>query len=308
MRVVALAGGTGAAKFLRGLSQVIDPADLTIVGNTGDDLELWGLYVSPDLDTVSYTLAGIVDESKGWGVRGDSFETRARMAELGEPTYFGLGDKDIAVHLFRTERLRAGDPLSKVTETLRKRMGIASRIVPMSDDRIATRVKTPAGWLSFQEFFVRERCEPDILDLAYEGSDKARPAPGLLDTLHQADAIVICPSNPISSVGPILAVPGIRAAIAGTRAQVSAVSPIVGDAPVSGPAGKMMRAKGFEVSALGVADAYTGLLDQLVIDERDAHLATALGARGTRAIVTSSIMGSREREIALARRVMETLA
>jgi LPPG:FO 2-phospho-L-lactate transferase len=308
MRVVALAGGTGAAKFLRGLCQVIDPAELTIVGNTGDDLELWGLYVSPDLDTVSYTLAGTVDESKGWGVRGDTFHTRARMAELGEPTYFALGDRDIALHLFRTDQLRRGVPLSEVTDTLRKRMGIASRIVPMSDDRVATCVKTPTGWLTFQEFFVRDRCEPEVLDLAYEGSANADPAPELLEVLRVADVIIICPSNPISSVGPILSVPGIRSAIANTTARVSAVSPIVGDAPVSGPAGKMMRAKGFEVSALGVADAYAGLLDQLVIDERDAHLAGGLSARGAHAIVTSSIMGSREREIALARRVMEALA
>jgi LPPG:FO 2-phospho-L-lactate transferase len=308
MKVVALAGGTGAAKFLRGLARVIEPADLTIVGNTGDDLELWGLYVSPDLDTVSYTLAGIVDESKGWGVRGDTFHTRDRMAELGEPSYFALGDKDIALHLFRTERLRAGAALSEVTETLRKRMGIESRIVPMSDDRIATRVRTPAGWLAFQEFFVQGRCEPDVLDLDYQGSERAHPAPGVLEAVHGADAIVICPSNPISSIGPILAVPGLRGALADTRARVSAVSPIVGDAPVSGPAGKMMRAKGFEVSALGVADAYQNLLGQLVIDQRDAHLAAALSARGIRAIVTNSIMGSREREIALARSVVEALA
>ena len=308
MKVVALAGGTGAAKFLRGLSRVIDPADLTIVGNTGDDLELWGLYVSPDLDTVSYTLAGIVDESKGWGVRGDTFETRARMAELGEPTYFGLGDKDIALHLFRTAQLRAGRSLSQVTESLRQRMAIASRILPMSDHRVATRVRTPAGWLAFQEFFVRDRCEPEVLDLDYQGSEQAQPAPGVLEAIRAADAILICPSNPISSVGPILAVPGIRSALAETPARVSAVSPIVGDAPVSGPAGKMMRAKGLEVSALGVADAYAGLLDQIVIDERDAHHATALSARGVRAIVTESIMGSREREVALASRVLEALS
>jgi LPPG:FO 2-phospho-L-lactate transferase len=308
MKVVALAGGTGAAKFLRGLCRVVDPADLTIVGNTGDDLELWGLYVSPDLDTVSYTLAGIVDESKGWGVRGDTFQTKSRMAELGEPSYFGLGDKDIALHLFRTEKLRAGVPLSRVTEMLRRRMGIISRLVPMSDDRVATRVKTPAGWLSFQEFFVRERCEPEVLDLQYEGSEQSRPAPGLLDELLEADMIVICPSNPISSIGPILSVPGIRGAIAKTRGRVSAVSPIVGNAPVSGPAGKMMRAKGLEVSALGVSDAYEGLLDQLVIDERDAHLEGAILARGPRAVVTSSIMASRESEVALARRVIEALS
>ena len=182
------------------------------------------------------------------------------MAELGEPTYFGLGDKDIALHLFRTAQLRAGRSLSQVTESLRQRMAIASRILPMSDHRVATRVRTPAGWLAFQEFFVRERCEPEVLDLDYQGSEQAQPAPGVLEAIRAADAILICPSNPISSVGPILAVPGIRSALAETPARVSAVSPIVGDAPVSGPAGKMMRAKGLEVSALGVADAYAGLL------------------------------------------------
>jgi LPPG:FO 2-phospho-L-lactate transferase len=308
MKVVALAGGTGAAKFLRGLSRVIAPQDLTIVGNTGDDLELWGLYISPDLDTVSYTLAGTVDESKGWGIRGDTFQARARMDQLGEPSYFALGDQDIALHLFRTEKLRAGVPLSEVTQSLGKRMGVESRILPMSDDRVATRVKTPTGWLAFQEFFVRERCAPEVLDLIYQGSEQARPAPGVLDAVREADAIVICPSNPISSIGPILAVPGLRGALADTRARVSAVSPIVGDAPVSGPAGKMMRAMGFEISALGVADAYAGLLGQMVIDERDAHLAPALTERGVRAVVTDAIMGSREREIALARSVIEALS
>lgn len=308
MKVVALAGGTGAAKFLRGLCRVIDPADLTIIGNTGDDLELWGLYISPDLDTVSYTLAGVVDESKGWGVRDDTFQARSRMAELGEPTYFGLGDKDIALHLFRTEKLRAGAKLSQVTEWLRDRMGIASRILPMSDDRVATRVRTPAGWLAFQEFFVRERCMPEVLDLDYQGSNAARPAPGVLDALRRADAIILCPSNPISSIGPILAVPGLRGALADNRARVSAISPIVGNAPVSGPAGKMMRAKGLEVSALGVADAYEDLLGQLIIDERDRGLGAALEARGVRAVVTDSMMGSRDREVALARCVIEALS
>jgi LPPG:FO 2-phospho-L-lactate transferase len=230
------------------------------------------------------------------------------MADLGEPTYFGLGDKDIALHLFRTEELRTGIPLSKVTESLRKRMGIESTILPMSDDRVATRVKTPAGWLAFQEFFVRERCEPEVLDVVYHGSEEARPAPGVLDALRRADAIVICPSNPISSIGPILAVPGLRRALAETTARVSAVSPIVGDAPVSGPAGKMMRAKGLDVSALGVADAYAGLLDQLVIDERDTHLAAALSLRGVHAVVTDSIMGSHQSEVALARCVIEAVS
>jgi LPPG:FO 2-phospho-L-lactate transferase len=305
MKVVALAGGTGAAKFLRGLTRAMDPADVTIVGNTGDDLEVWGLSISPDLDTVMYTLAGRVDESKGWGVAGDTFHCRAAMAALGRDTFFALGDQDLATHLRRTERLRAGRSLSQVTDELRTSLGVRSCILPMSDDRVRTRVRTPNGWLDFQEFFVRDRCVPDVVDVAYDGADRARAAPGVIEALREADLVVVCPSNPVSSVGPILAVVGVRGALVETRARVVAVSPIIGDAPVSGPAGKMMRAKGLEVSAVGVARAYEGWLDMLVVDERDAALAGPLHAHDVRAFVTDVVMGDRDREVALARAVLE---
>jgi LPPG:FO 2-phospho-L-lactate transferase len=305
MKVAALAGGTGAAKLLRGLVRVVDPADVTIVVNTGDDLEVWGLAISPDLDTVMYTLAGLVDESKGWGVAGDTFQCRAAMAALGRETFFALGDRDLATHVRRTAELRAGQSLSRVTDELRKSLGVASRLLPMSDDRIRTRVRTPDGWLDFQEFFVRDRCTPEVVDVTYEGADGARPAPGVMDALHDADVVVVCPSNPVSSVGPILAVPGVRSALVETRARVVAVSPIVGGAPVSGPAGKMMRAKGLDVSSLGVAAAYEGWLDLLAVDHRDAPLAGSLRARGVDAFVTDIVMSARDHEIALARAVLE---
>jgi LPPG:FO 2-phospho-L-lactate transferase len=308
MKVVALAGGTGAAKFLRGLAQAMEPAAMTIVGNTGDDLEVWGLSISPDLDTVTYTLAGVVDEAKGWGVAGDTFHCRAAMAALGRETFFALGDKDLATHVRRTADLRAGRSLSEVTDELRVTLGVASRILPMSDDRVRTRVRTPGGWLDFQEFFVRDRCAPDVIDVAYEGADQARAAPGVIEALHDAELVVVCPSNPISSVGPILAVPGVRAALTETRARVVAVSPILGTLPVSGPAGKMMQAKGLVVSPLGVARAYEGWLDALVIGSQDAALAGPLGARGVTAVVTDILMSGADREVALARAVLEAFA
>jgi len=305
MKVVALAGGTGAAKFLRGLCRVTDPADVTVIGNTGDDLEMWGLAVSPDLDTVMYTLAGLVDESKGWGLAGDTFACRDAMGQWGQATFFGLGDKDIATHLVRTERIRAGASLTQVTDELRRALGVKSAILPMSDEAVRTHVRTPDGWLAFQEFFVRDRCAPAIVDISYDGADRARPAPGVLEAIAEAKVVILCPSNPISSVGPILAVPGIRQALAGTAARVVAVSPIVGQAPVSGPAGKMMAAKGFEVSALGVLAVYEGLLDQLVVDSQDAPLVARLETKGVQVLVTASIMTDAEKEKALARAVLE---
>jgi len=305
MKIVALAGGTGAAKFLRGLCRITDPAALTVIGNTGDDLELWGLSISPDLDTVMYTLAGVVDESKGWGLSGDTFQCRDAIGRLGAATFFGLGDRDLATHLVRTEQLRSGLSLADVTEGLCRRLGVKSRILPMSNDRVRTQVETPAGWLSFQEFFVRERCAPDIVNVVYDGADRARPAPGVLELIGEARMILICPSNPVSSIGPVLAVPGIRQALSTTAARVVAVSPIVARAPVSGPAGKMMAAKGFEVSALGVARIYEGLLDRLVVDQRDAALAPSVEALGVEVLVTDTIMDGAKKEMAVARAVLE---
>ena len=303
--IVALAGGTGAAKFLRGLTAVVPPEQVTVIVNTGDDAPIWGLHVSPDLDTVTYALAGLLDEAKGWGVRDDTFRCLATMAALGRETWFNLGDRDLGTHLFRTERLGTGRSLTEVTDSIRRALGVRSRILPASDSSVATRVLTPGGWLGFQEFFVREKARVEVLEVAYAGAETASPAPGVLEAIHTAAAVVICPSNPITSIGPILAVPGIAEALASTPARVLAVSPIVGGAPVSGPAGKLMTAKGLLVSALGVAQLYRPWLDVLVLDRRDEGLAPDIAALGIAPLVTGTIMTDRQAEVALARAVVE---
>lgn len=308
MRITALAGGTGAAKFLRGLSAVVPPDQLTIIVNTGDDTGIWGLHISPDLDTVTYALAGTLDEVKGWGIRDDRFRCLASMASLGEKTWFNLGDGDLATHLFRTERLNAGQGLSEVTETIRRALGVRSRILPMSDAAVATRVLTPAGWLGFQEFFVREKGQVEVLDVAYAGADRASPAPGVLDAIAEAAAVIACPSNPITSIGPILAVPGIADALAAAPTTVLAISPIVRGAAVSGPAGKLMAARRLPVSPLGVAELYRAWLDVLVVDRQDAALVPDLLSFGIAPVVAETIMADRRAEEALARAVLEALA
>lgn len=304
MRVTAIAGGTGAAKLLRGLAACVGEDALTIVGNTGDDVEVWGLHVSPDLDTVTYALARRLDTSRGWGRAGETFRCLAAMGELGCATWFALGDRDLATHLVRTQALRAGTPLSAVTAELARRLGVRARILPMSDAPVRTRLRTPAGWLDFQEYFVRERARVEVLEVEYAGAAAATPAPGVPEAITGADLVVICPSNPVTSVGPVLAVPGIVAALEAARAVV-AVSPIVGGAPVSGPAGALMRARGLEVSPLGLAQAYRPWLSALVLDARDAACAATLARRGVRPVLADTLMTDRLREIALARRVLE---
>ena len=302
--IVALAGGTGAAKLLRGFARVVDPARLTIVGNTGDDLECWGLHVSPDLDSVTYALADLLDPVKGWGVRDDTFRCQEAMARLGRDTWFSLGDRDLATHLVRTALLRGGATLSAATAAIAGALGLRSRLCPMSDDPVRTRILTADGWLDFQEFFVRERARPEVREVAYEGAATARAAPGVLEAIAGAEAVVVCCSNPVTSIGPILAVPGISAALAATPAPVVAVSPIIGDAPVSGPAGKLLRARGLPVSALSIAAVYAPWLDTLVIDARDAALAPELLRRGVRPVVTDTLMSDAAAETALARGVL----
>mgnify|MGYP001609213068 CR=1 FL=1 len=307
MRITALAGGTGAAKFLRGLAALVEPSTLTVIGNTGDDTEIWGLHISPDLDTVIYALAGVIDESKGWGVRDDTFRCLQTMATLGRETWFNLGDRDLATHLFRTEALREGKTLSDITEAIRKAFGVRFKILPMSDQPVRTRVLTPQGWLNFQEFFVREKGRVEVLDVAYEGAERASPAPGVVEAIGDAEAVMISPSNPITSIGPIVSVPGIVEALRSTAAKVLAVSPIVAGAPVSGPAGTLMAAKGFPVSAAGIAAAYREWLDILVIDRRDQALGPELAHSGVSHVVAETIMADREREIRLARTVLEAV-
>jgi LPPG:FO 2-phospho-L-lactate transferase len=304
MRVTALAGGTGAAKLLRGLVACVPPGDLTVVGNTGDDTDVWGLHVSPDLDTATYALAGRLDVGRGWGLADETFRCLSAMAELGGPTWFNLGDRDLATHIARTEALRRGTPLSAVTAAIARRLGVVSSIVPMSDDAVRTRVRTPDGWLAFQEYFVREKALVEVLDVAYEGAASARPAPGVVAAIEAADLVVICPSNPVTSIGPILAVPGVREALMATRATVVGVSPIVGGAAVSGPAGALMTARGLPVSPVGVAEAYAPWLRHLIVDERDRDSAPALDRLGVAPRFADTLMVDREREVALARRVL----
>ncbi|MBI4639003.1 MAG: 2-phospho-L-lactate transferase [Candidatus Rokubacteria bacterium] len=305
MRVTALAGGTGAAKLLRGLAACLPPEDLTVIGNTGDDTEVWGLHVSPDLDTVTYALAGRLDVERGWGLAGDTFRALEAMAGLGADTWFNLGDRDLATHLFRTRALRRRRPLSRITADVAQRLGVAARILPMSDDPVRTRIRTPDGWLGFQEYFVREKAQVEVLEVDYEGAADASPAPGVVPAIRDADLVLVCPSNPVTSVGPILAVPGIVEALGTARGVVVAVSPIVGGEAVSGPAGALMRARRLAVSPEGVATAYAPWLRALVLDRRDAPSAGALRARGLTPVLADIVMTDRRSEIALARRVLD---
>jgi LPPG:FO 2-phospho-L-lactate transferase len=299
MRVTALAGGTGAAKLLRGLVALPD-VELTIIGNTGDDTEVWDLHVSPDLDTVTYALAGLLDVARGWGRRDETFQCRDAMQALGEATWFNIGDRDLATHLVRTAALRRGEPLSRVTAEIARRLGVPARILPMSDDPVRTSIETPDGPLGFQEYFVRERARAKVRDVRYEGAASARPAPGVVDAIATAHVIVVCPSNPITSIGPILAVPGIVDALRSGPAPVVGVSPIVGDRAVSGPAGDLMRARGVPVSVAGVARLYAPWLGTLVVDVRDPHASATLAETGVRAVVTDTIMVDAAHERALA--------
>jgi len=304
MRLVALAGGTGAAKLLRGLVRVVDARDLTVIGNTGDDTEVWGLHVSPDLDTVMYALAGTLDVERGWGLAGETFQCLSAMAAYGADTWFNLGDRDLATHLTRTRALREGLPLSVVTARLAASLGVSARLLPMSDDPVRTMILTPGGRLTFQEYFVREKAIVEVVGVEYEGAAAAAPAPGVVDAIRTADLVVVCPSNPVTSVGPILAVPGIADALRATAAPVVGVSPIVGGAAVSGPAAALMRARGLPVSPLGVAAAYRPWLRRLLIDAQDRACALELERLGVEADVTDVVMKSRAHEIALARRVL----
>jgi LPPG:FO 2-phospho-L-lactate transferase len=307
MKITALAGGTGAAKLLRGLGRVLDPRDLTVVVNTGDDTLIWGLHVSPDLDTVCYTLGGVIDERKGWGLTDETFHALDQIARYGEPVWFNLGDRDLATHLHRSRLLREGRSLTQITRAIAQALGVTATVLPMSDQPVRTRILGPDGWLAFQEYFVREKAQVEVRAVNYAGAPAARPAPGVLDALRTADAVLLCPSNPITSIGPILAVPGLVEALQSTQAIVAAVSPIVGGDAVSGPAGRLMAAAGLPVSATGVARAYGGWLDLLVFDEQDRTLAPEIRAAGAAPVVAPTMMSSRDAEVILARHVVAAL-
>ena len=307
MKITALAGGTGAAKLLRGLGRVLDPRDLTVVVNTGDDTLIWGLHVSPDLDTVCYTLGGVIDERKGWGLTDETFHALDQIARYGEPVWFNLGDRDLATHLHRSRLLREGRSLTQITRAIAQALGVTATVLPMSDQPVRTRILGPDGWLAFQEYFVREKAQVEVRAVNYAGALAARPAPGVLDALRTADAVLLCPSNPITSIGPILAVPGLVEALQSTEAIVAAVSPIVGGDAVSGPAGRLMAGAGLPVSATGVARAYGGWLDLLVFDEQDRTLAPEIRSAGAAPVVAPTMMSSRDAEVTLARHVVAAL-
>jgi len=308
MRIVALAGGTGAAKLLRGLNALVSPGTMPVVGNTGDDTRVWGLHVSPDLDTICYTLGGCIDEHRGWGLRDESFRTLETMARFGEPTWFNLGDRDLATHLHRTRLLTEGKTLTDVTAAIARDLGVGQPVLPMSDQPVRTRLLGPDGWLDFQEYFVREKTQVDVAAVDYADASAARPAPGVVEAIAEADAVIVCPSNPVTSIGPILAVPGIARALEATDATVLAISPIIGGEAVSGPAGRLMAACGHEVSAVGVASTYAPWLDILLADSQDAALDPQIRSGGTRPIFTNTVMRDRQGEIALARKTLEALA
>lgn len=289
-RVTVLAGGVGGARFLQGLVEVVDPAAVTIVGNVGDDLEPYGLHVSPDLDTVLYTLTGRIDPDRGWGVAGDTPRALEQARALGADAWFWLGDLDLGLHLARTEMLRAGQPLSVATSRLAAAMGLGATLLPATDDRLRTMVTIPSGEVDFQTYYVRRQHADPVLSLRFDGAAAARPAPGVLEAIANADVVVIAPSNPFISIDPILAVPGIRAAVAARREQVVAVSPIVAGRALRGPAAAMLGSLGHETSAVGVAGLYQALAATLVIDDEDAPAAGSVERLGIRARVTGAVM------------------
>ncbi len=306
--IVVLTGGTGGAKFVDGLRQVVSAKELTIIVNTGDDLEWWGLYVSPDLDSITYVLAGLLSKERGWGVKGDTFFCLQAMEELDQPIWFQVGDRDLAVHLLRSKLLREGKTLAQATAEIAAKLGVQAHILPMSNSRVETRVDTPIGELSFEEYFVQRWYQDPVNSVRFAGAAEAQPAPGVVEAILSASAVVIAPSNPVTSIGPILAVPGITDALRSTRAPVVAVSPIVGGAAVSGPAGILMAAQKLPVSIAGVAQAYRQFLDFLVVDHRDSQAAEELRASGLRVYCAQTIMRSADEKAGLARAVLSAIS
>jgi len=306
-RLVALAGGVGAARFLDGLTRVVTPDRIFIIGNTADDAEIHGLHVSPDLDTVTYTLAGLSDPKRGWGIHGDSFRCLEALGRLSADTWFRLGDRDLATHLYRTERLRQGAKLTDVTAEISAALGVSAQIVPMSDDRVRTRICTPGGELEFQTYFVKRGARDTVISVRFEGASDATPARGVIEAIADAEAVILCPSNPFISIGPILAVRGVREALQRKKDRVIAISPIVGGRALKGPAADMMKSMRLRSAAAEVAQLYKDFVGIFVLDEADRLQSVQVEALGIRPIVTNTIMrGIRERK-SLARAVVREL-
>lgn len=299
--IVSLAGGVGAARFLEGLVRVVPQSRVTIIGNIGDDTEFYGLHISPDLDIVTYTLAGRVDPLRGWGFKNDTFHCQEMLQRFGYETWFNLGDRDLATHLYRTEQLRRGRKLSAVTSSIVSSFGLGVRLLPSSDDMLQTYVSSGHRRMHFQEYMVKFQTKPRVSKVFFKGARSAKPAPNVLQSIAKAEGIIISPSNPIVSIGAILAVKGIRSALRKTSARIVGISPIVGGKTVKGPADKLMKALGIECTALGVAVLYRDFLDTLIIDEVDRKLAPRIRSLGIRPVVTQTLMKTLGDKVRLAR-------
>lgn len=301
-----MAGGVGAARFLTGLVQLIKEEDLTVIVNTGDDVELYGLHVSPDLDIITYTLAGVVDEEKGWGIKDDTFHCLEAFKKLGQEAWFGLGDKDLATSIFRSLLLKRGKKLSEVTAVVSHALGVRVQILPVTDDWFETRIVTEFGKVHFQEYLVKRGAKDEVLGVEFAGVDVAEPAVGVIEAMLDTERLVVCPSNPVVSIGTILAVKGVREALRRTKARKVAISPIVAGAPIKGPAGKLLRGLGLEVSAYSVAKLYADFLDVFVIDVADELEKERIEKLGVEVRVTNTIMRCLEDKVSLARVVLES--
>ncbi|XKE45149.1 2-phospho-L-lactate transferase [Halomonas organivorans] len=303
-RITLLAGGVGGAKLAVGLAAVCPPDQLTVIGNVADDQEFHGLWVSPDIDTLTYSLAGLIDRDKGWGLADESHRVLDGLTRLGRETWMYLGDQDLATHIYRTELRRQGIRPSAIAQSIAQSLGVTLNLLLPTDDRLQTRIKTEAGWLAFQEYFVREQCRPEVLDIRIDGLAEARPTPEALAAIERADLLLIAPSNPVVSIAPILEIPGMRQAVERSRARRLAVSPLIGGRTVKGPADRMLVAAGVACSNLGVADSYARLIDGLVIDAQDAGDAAALAERGLEVRVTRTLMTDTADKARLAREVL----
>ncbi len=308
MKFAALAGGVGGSKLLLGLYRVMDPADLTIIVNTGDDIVMHGLHVSPDPDIITYTLAGVVNEETGWGIVSESFRVAEGLARYGRPVWFKLGDRDLATHIHRSALLREGGTLSQAMESIRTALGVRARLLPMSDDPVPTMLDTDEGRMHLQDYLVQRRCEPRLKGISFDGAERARPAPGVIEAIEDADGIVVSPSNPLISIGPILALPGIREALRKRRDDIVVVCPLVGGKSLKGPSDKMMAELGHEVSAVGAAKLYRDICGTFVIDETDEGESSAIEGLGMRAVVRPTVMKSVEDKERLARHVLALFA
>ena len=305
--ITALAGGVGAARFLQGLVEAVPEKEITVIVNTADDIELHGLYICPDLDIIMYTLAGIVDEERGWGIRGDTFHCLETLEKYGCETWFKLGDRDLATHVYRTQLLKNGLTLSEITRRFCQLFGLKWKILPMSDEKVETKIVTDAGTIHFQEYLVKRSAQNRVTGVVFEGAEKAKPAPAIIDSIFNAEAIIICPSNPVVSIGAILSLKNVRQALKETKAKVVAVTPIVGGAPVKGPADRLMKGLRLEVSAYSVAHLYRDFLDVFVLDQVDRVEKKRIEGLGLQVITTNTLMKSLEDKVRLAETVLKSV-